>query len=269
MASEINLCALTGKDGKFVDCHIIPKSLTYCSNKVRRGKSEAQFIEISTFGRPKRAQSSWFDKKLVVQCGEDLLSHIDTHGLQLLEKYSLVGIKKPVLSTAIRSLQMLDNEVQILRRFLLSILWRAAVTSRPEFSEVNIDELAREKLRLHILGEQPLDIADFPISACELIGDLPDFNTVPYVESREIVNQTTRQTISSDDVVFYLSGLVVTFGCKTNDVPRYKALKAQALGYSDSWEVGQVRSLEIVGSLREQVEKTRKNWRLEFSRLAN
>ena len=269
MAKNFGICALTGEYGKFVDCHIIPRSLTFCGNSHRKGITEAPFAEISTFSRPKRAQTSWSDKQLVVQRGEDWLAKIDDQGLQLLRRHSLVEGRKSNLVMAARNLSFADGEVQILRRFLLSIFWRAAVSSRPEFAEVIIDKPASEKLKQFILGLVELDVSDFPIQVRELVGDLPEFNTSPYVESREIVNLRTGGTLTSEETIFKISRLIVTFGKILSDLPRYKALKEHGLGYAGSWNVDQIQSDEIVGSLTQKIKNLRPDWNTEFSRLVS
>jgi len=59
--------------------------------------------------------------------------------------------------------------------FLLSILWRSSISSRPFFENINLGPY-EEKIRKMILIGDPKDPLDFPciISTCKNLKDLPD-----------------------------------------------------------------------------------------------
>ena len=268
MGTREGKCSLTGESGPLVKCHIIPRSLTYCSNRLRRGKSEALFIEISVNHRPKLAPTSWFDSEIVSSLAENRLSQIDTTGLEILKRHSLVESAVGSLTPGPQEFHLSADELCALRRFLLSILWRAAETTRPEFAEVSLDIEAREKLRKYIIGKGDLSVADFPIAARRLVGNFTKFNTAPYRDVRQIISMRTGKRIISEEFIFYMSGLYVSFGGKINDVPRLKALKDRALGHFQVWIVDQVNSDEAMRSLAQLKKKASESWPADLSRMA-
>jgi hypothetical protein len=65
------VCKLTGKSGKFVKSHLLPKALT------RPGVAGEYFISGGQGCRPKKRWTSWYDQELVIKKGEDILANYD------------------------------------------------------------------------------------------------------------------------------------------------------------------------------------------------
>jgi len=78
------VCALTGKHGRFVRCHLIPKAVTRANV---RGNF---FIQAGQGMRPKIAWDSWYDEHLVTTDGEALLAGYDTWGIEELRRLRLI-----------------------------------------------------------------------------------------------------------------------------------------------------------------------------------
>ena len=163
------LCKLTGRSGKFIDAHILPKALTRPSEKGR------PLYQMGEGKAPVRRWSSWYDPRLVTAEGERYLTELDTWAIATLRKHKLVwsgwagktslGTLETKLndSIGIRSVAGIDR--RLMRLFFLSLLWRAAASDLSEFSEVSIaDEHLVELSRLIVTG----DAGDLSFYPCQL-----------------------------------------------------------------------------------------------------
>ena len=194
-------CKLTGKQGKFVKSHIIPKALT------RPSEPGNKFIQPAPNARDRRyikRSDSWYDQTIVIREGEDYLSDLDDHAIEELRSLGLLWSSKTLRKAATPSV----NELTVvefscpnkIRRYFLSLLWRAAVSSLPEFNEVYLPEDKIEKLRKIITGEMADDLSFFPVALIQLVGKGPAHNFIPI-----------RQKIGNDEKEvyrFYMNGLI-------------------------------------------------------------
>jgi len=176
----LSTCKLTGKQGKFVKSHIIPKALT------RPSEPGNKFIQPAPNARDRRyikRSDSWYDQTIVIREGEDYLSDLDDHAIEELRSLGLLWSSKKLRKAATPSV----NELTIvefsypnkIRRYFLSLLWRSAVSSLPEFNEVYLSEDKIEKLRKIITGEMVDDLSFFPIALIQLVGKGPTHNFIP------------------------------------------------------------------------------------------
>ncbi|WP_289097669.1 hypothetical protein [uncultured Pseudoalteromonas sp.] len=176
----MGLCLLTGKKGKFVKSHIIPKSLTRPS---KAGNKFLQPAAGSTTVRLIKRADSWYDKSIVIREGEDYLSEIDSYAIDELRAQGLLWssdkLRKPA-TDLINELTIVNfNEPLKIRKFFLSLLWRAAVSSLPEFVGVTLSKEQIEILRRIIIGEMDDKLSVFPIILIQLTGLGPTHNFVP------------------------------------------------------------------------------------------
>lgn len=117
----MGLCLLTGKKGKFVKSHIIPKSLTRPS---KAGNKFLQPAAGSTTVRLIKRADSWYDKSIVIREGEDYLSEIDSYAIDELRAQGLLWssdkLRKPS-TDLINELAIVNfNEPLKIRKFFLS-----------------------------------------------------------------------------------------------------------------------------------------------------
>ena len=71
----IGICKLTGKNGTFVKCHILPQAFT------KPMTPGAPLIQVGDGHRPSQRWTSWYDKAIVTRAGEDFLEKIDTKAI--------------------------------------------------------------------------------------------------------------------------------------------------------------------------------------------
>lgn len=206
-------CALTDKIGPFVKSHIIPQAFTRPSEK---GSPLYQ----STRGRGgQRRWSSWYDQKLVVRQGEDILSDIDDKAIKALRKYQLVWSGWTVFRPYFNNIQIsmphhgfrrlkIDDPAVIIR-FALSIAWRASASSLPDMKDATVDSDTQEKLKNIVLGEKIEGPSPFPVSLIQIstLGEI--HNQSPYVDFKPIINLDGKSSNKSEKIMrIYLDGLI-------------------------------------------------------------
>lgn len=149
-------CLLTGKQGTYVRAHIIPQAFT------RTPISGAPLLQVGDGTRPSRRWSSWYDSTIVTRAGEDLLARIDSTAVMELRRHKLVwsGWAHNQLShevsdldvpPTLRELGGVDGDA--LRRFVLSLIWRAGVSRLAEMRPIQPAAVDLEKIAAMIRGE--------------------------------------------------------------------------------------------------------------------
>jgi hypothetical protein len=216
------VCMLTGIRGKFVDAHLIPKSLTLPAKK------GLPFVQSGGASRPIRRWSSWYDGRLVTQHGEDILSLLDNWATAELRRQRLVwsgwgpmvslsGLYTPLSGTpwGIREIEVAD--FQRLRLFFLSLLWRAAATTRSEFSEVIMPPNELEDLRLMLLAGNPEPQSFYPIQLTQLSTFGRIHNLAPIAQTKTIPAFDDRPARPINIFRFYFDGLAAHIHRQVSD----------------------------------------------------
>jgi hypothetical protein len=192
------VCKLTGNSGQFVEAHLIPKALT----KLRGGN---HFISGGQGDLPKKSFNSWYDGELVVRKGEAILAEYDTWAIRELRRLELVWSGwdcKTLLPVPKRLVECADPGK--LRLFFLSLLWRAAATTRPEFREVELNPAELELLRTMVRDRNPRPLDFYPISLLQIVSRGPDHNLGPI--RKEFRSDDEELAFSS--YRFYFDGLI-------------------------------------------------------------
>jgi hypothetical protein len=196
----VGLCKLTHTIGTFVEAHLIAKALTKVA---ARGMPFVQFGE--GLKRPIRRWSSWTDSELVTRDGEDILEGFDDWAIKTLRAHQLVWsgwksnelqaadwIRLPNSNAGIRRIGSIDGSQ--LRLFFLSLLWRAAVTSRFEFDPVQLPPADIETIRQMLLSKSATPPSFYAIELIQLstlgtihnhaplkqVKEIPDFGEGPF-----------------------------------------------------------------------------------------
>jgi hypothetical protein len=208
------VCKLTQSFGPYVDSHIIPLSLT------RLSRTGEKYIEAGIGHGVKKRSNSWYDGALVTRQGEDILSDIDSKAINELRKHRLIWNSwkseqrlhsEDILHEDGRPLYRLIRleRPEVLRVFFLSLLWRAAASTRPEFSKIALQDSIVEDLRHRILKEEPGPSADYPIQLFQIITRGVEHNRTPLLERKPIILDANGSSLEEIAYVrFYFDGLV-------------------------------------------------------------
>lgn len=89
-----------------------------------------------------------------------------------------------------------------LRLFFLSLLWRAAATTFPEFSDINLEPEELELLRTMVLNRDPRPLYFFPAMLVQIINKQPPHNIGPFP--------------TDNSFRFYFDGLIIHMFCNLN-----------------------------------------------------
>lgn len=205
-------CSLTGEQGQFVKSHLIPRALT------RLSYTGEKHIQYSIGGRGQRVSDSWYDLKLVTQKGEDILSDIDSRGIEELRAHHLVwsgwegqasvcSILNLEPDEPFRALRLSDSAA--LRLFFLSLLWRAGESKLDAMRHVQLTEIELDDLRKRVLLCDPGRMEDFPVVLHQLSTLGPHHNRTPLLEEEPLLGPDGEKTGAVISYVrFYFEGLV-------------------------------------------------------------
>ena len=126
-------CKLTGKVGKSVKAHLIPRSFYHID------ETPSLLMPSTNHLYPKRLNAGLYDPQIVTQDGEDILEKLDDYGGKLLilgrEKLKPYKLEGEIVGLTTQSNKY---DYQKLKLFLLSVLWRMSVSTRPEVKGVNL-----------------------------------------------------------------------------------------------------------------------------------
>ena len=213
-------CKLTGTVGPFVKSHILPASLT------RPAYAGGMLFQHGLGRRAQKRRTSWYDPAMVCTEGEKLLSDLDDWGIKFLRRERLVwsgfgpiNRVEPEISLSdlgpdlhdygMRNLKV--DEAENLRRFFLSLLWRASVSKLPEMDQVQLSKDDEEKLTSYLLGNAELPITFFPcwLTQHHQVGFPHNQTPTKRVKTFPSVAGSTERSVSI--YRFYFDGLVSHF----------------------------------------------------------
>jgi hypothetical protein len=218
--SNFGTCKLTGTVGPFVKSHILPASLT------KPAYPGGMLFQHGSGRRAQKRRTSWYDQALVCAEGEKILSELDDWGIKYLRRERLVWSGfgpvtriEPDVSLfdfgpelhdyGLRKLQVEDPE--ILRKFFLSLLWRASVSRLPEMGEVKLDVADEERLTSYLRGDSSLPLSFYPcwLTQHHQVGFT--HNHTPVKQVKEIPASYGSSSKSVPIYRFYFDGLVAHF----------------------------------------------------------
>lgn len=240
VSNNYGMCRLTGTAGRFVKSHLMPQALTKLS------ETGEPYVEAG-IGREKiRRFTSWYDNALVTRAGEDILERIDSLGIGELRRHRLVWSSwGPTDRLQSDDLFVEGNQPtlriirfahpQVIQLFFMSLLWRAAATTRPEFDLVSLPPDELEDLRHRVAHERVGSPEDYPIHLFQLVTRGPAHNRTPLLESRrfEAMDGMIDKALEIPYVRFFLDGLVAHIYL-TKQAPLSAAFLSTCVGLGES-----------------------------------
>ncbi len=211
----IGTCKLTGDIGALVKAHILPAALT-SPNPIG-----LPFAQAGRDHPPIKRWTSWYDPNIVTRVGEDILESYDTWAVAALRRHRLVwsswGDEQSLSAPDFERIpgaeqwgfrKIVNIDGKKLRLFLLSLLWRSAVSEMVEFKEIQICASELRRLRRMVLERDPYPLHRFPMSLTQLAtkGDVHNLTPLAQERPREAF-RGDRGTIPI--FRFYFDGLIV------------------------------------------------------------
>lgn len=240
MKATEGICALTGEQGRFRKAHIIPEALT------RHDVPGQPFYQAGQGAKPVKRMTSWYDSNLVTARGEEILAGYDDWAIRTLRRHRMVWsgwrgnrlvAKDMVSSGALSVRQIAGADWLRLRLFYLSVLWRAAATSREEFAEVQLPTAHLERLRSMVLNGDPRPLNFFPIVLAQLSTRGPAHNQTPLSGTIDLGPEGPIQSQSVRIFRFFFDGLAAHVYRDQLPPSRLEGLGTLALGASETLSV--------------------------------
>lgn len=157
-------CKLCKQDKKLVNAHILPESF-YRSIKF---SDKPLIIYPGKEGLyPKRSYTGIYDTGILCVACEKIFGPYDDYGDKVLLQEN--RIRETVEGTNHEVIGCLMHSVDYkkLKLFFMSVLWRCAISSKPEFEGINLPAILMNKLEHHIKAEDPGDFQDFAVLLSE------------------------------------------------------------------------------------------------------
>jgi hypothetical protein len=153
-------CKLCGQTKPLIDAHIYPRAIAL---EVGGRGDLPRTYSVDGSEHPKRTPSGWYDSSILcAECDRDILGPFDQYGIEFL-RWSR-GDSPP---TGHSSLWMPrarpGTDARLLKLFALSLLWRAAVSSRPEFEKARLGPF-EAAARAALLAGQFQALDDFALT---------------------------------------------------------------------------------------------------------
>ncbi len=161
MANAWGLCKLTDKYGRFVDCHIVPRSFLDLTQQ--RGESPLRVYSLHQRTRSKKSQTGIYDTEIVTNDGERVLARLDSSANRVLN----APIARRAYIKDERGFVARDQDGRRvgymispgfyadLKLFALSIFWRASVSKRPEFATFQLDREIETRIKALLSSSDP------------------------------------------------------------------------------------------------------------------
>lgn len=217
---KFGTCKLTGIVGPYVKSHIIPAALT------KPAYPGGMLFQHGSGRRAQKRRTSWYDPAMLSAEGEKVLSDLDDWGIKFLRRERLVwsgfgpiNRVEPDISLSDLGPDLHDYgmrnlmvaEAENLRRFFLSLLWRASVSMLPEMDEVQLSENDQDQLASYLLGKEGLPLTFFPcwLTQHHQVGFPHNQTPIRRVKTFPSVVGSPEQAVSI--YRFYFDGLVAHF----------------------------------------------------------
>jgi hypothetical protein len=112
----------------------------------------------------------------------------------------------------------------------LSLLWRAAASSRPEFADITMSAKHLERLRLMVMTGNPNPVHFFPIQLVQLSTLGTAHNQTPTASTRTLRSEEGGKDVEEPFFRFYFEGLIAHVLRSVDDEAATKRLGALLVG---------------------------------------
>jgi hypothetical protein len=143
---------------------------------------------------------------------------------------SLGALHDPIRSTEFGIRKVHVSNPAMLRLFYLSLLWRAAASSRPEFADIAIPGDQLERLRIMVLTGEPNPIYFFPVQLVQISTLGTPHNQTPTASTRTLRSVEGSKEEKEPFFRYYFEGLIAHILRSVDDESAAKRLGSLLVG---------------------------------------
>lgn len=149
---KCRLC--TQKYNKLADSHILPKGFF---RYLYPPDDNRALLSLNGKSRPKRIPVGYYDNQILCIDCDNKLGKYDEYGIKIFLNDAIIPFPNSNEAYLIKNINYTKLKI-----FLLSVLYRASITSIQEFKSIDLDGYYEEKIRNMISNEDTGDFNDFP-----------------------------------------------------------------------------------------------------------
>jgi len=150
-------CRLCGRSSPLVEAHIVPSAI---AKAVGSPGDPGRVYNVGGSEHPKRLPTGWYDPQILCEvCDGRRLGPLDQYGVEFLRNVEQYRVEGAVANGATIAVRKGADPVR-LKSFALSVLWRAAVSRRPEFAQVSLGAF-EPALRRRVLDSSTDSVDEF------------------------------------------------------------------------------------------------------------
>lgn len=157
-------CQLCDEKKRLVESHIIPDNMNQVIRSVLGDDANSPILTIDKHtGKTKRYPKGPYDKGILCRTCDGSFSPWEEHAVQVLfTKHAYTSLlfdsrNRPYCYT----LQGVDYEK--LKLCILSIVWRASISSNPFFGNVDLDTATNDAIKARLLAKNPGSAPEFTV----------------------------------------------------------------------------------------------------------
>jgi hypothetical protein len=165
----VGICRLCGLDKKFADSHIIPDFMYQYlfDEKHKLILSTSDDFKKEDKKIKKRNTGDYDNSILCLKCDNEVIGQYETYASKVIYGKSILPAIAPVIKNYYNAIgtewsSVSNIDYRKFKLFLLSILWRASITKRDMFKDVNIGK-HEDVLKKMIWDSDPGNEGDYPI----------------------------------------------------------------------------------------------------------
>jgi len=162
---KIGLCKLCKQEKELCNIsHIIPNH----AYNILKEDDLFFLIDKKNANKPSKQKryTGEFESSILCKDCEMLISNYETYGYRLIYRLDTLNIENSITENenGLKALVIKGKgyDYSKFKLYLLSILWKASISTRPLFSEINLGKKTEEDLRNMILAGNPGEVNEYP-----------------------------------------------------------------------------------------------------------
>ncbi len=217
MTGKCNLCLQTKVLQRV--CHIIPEFFYRDSNLYHK-QHNLMMLDLRALLKNSEKKVVSYNRKtgeydlykFCSDCDRKIIGKYESYTRNFFYADSLPKNQELVLRNNKKYIECLNADYTKLKLLFLSILWRSAISDRPIFSEIILDNQISDEIRDMILNGVPKKDIEFPVFFMSTMFD----STI----SRDFLFQPIRMKVTKENgFMFAFGGMIIIYTTGINGIP--------------------------------------------------